>query len=72
VGVLLSGANQDGAEGLAAIGRAGGAVFVQQPDSAAADAMPRAGLESCPDALSMTPVDIASSLRRISCGSELC
>lgn len=44
VGLLLTGANSDGAEGLAAIHAAGGFTVVQHPDTAAAPAMPQAAL----------------------------
>jgi two-component system chemotaxis response regulator CheB len=44
VGVLLSGANEDGASGLARIHAAGGLTFVQAPDSASARTMPEAGI----------------------------
>jgi two-component system, chemotaxis family, protein-glutamate methylesterase/glutaminase len=44
VGVLLSGANADGAEGLDAIRRAGGLTVVQAPTAAQASAMPEAAL----------------------------
>ncbi|MGC4086878.1 MAG: chemotaxis protein CheB [Polyangiaceae bacterium] len=44
LGVLLSGANEDGAHGLLRIQRAGGQVVVQDPDSAPARAMPDAAL----------------------------
>lgn len=61
VGMLLSGANADGAAGLAAIGRLGGATMVQAPASAQAEAMPLAGLAAwdadhvlAPDALAAT------------------
>jgi two-component system, chemotaxis family, protein-glutamate methylesterase/glutaminase len=47
-GVILTGANQDGAEGLAAIGRAGGRTIVQEPGTAAAAVLPRAALEAGP------------------------
>jgi two-component system chemotaxis response regulator CheB len=46
IGVVLTGANQDGAKGLARIKRRGGVAIVQSPESAQADAMPRAALES--------------------------
>lgn len=46
VGVILTGGNQDGAKGLARIKRRGGLAVVQSPESAQADAMPRAALES--------------------------
>ncbi len=42
VGVVLSGANRDGANGLKAVAEAGGTVIVQNPDSAYAAAMPEA------------------------------
>ncbi len=44
VGVLLSGANEDGARGLFRIRRAGGFTVVQSPATAAARAMPEAAL----------------------------
>jgi len=43
-GVVLSGANHDGAAGLAAIRSAGGLAVVQDPATAEADAMPRAAI----------------------------
>ena len=45
-GVVLTGANHDGAAGLAAIGRAGGVTIVQDPETALAKAMPTAALRS--------------------------
>jgi len=45
VAVLLTGANSDGANGLAAVRRAGGYAIVQDPDDAESDVMPRAGLD---------------------------
>ena len=44
VGMLLSGANEDGARGLQAIQAAGGLVIVQDPASAAVSTMPRSAL----------------------------
>ncbi|BCG27525.1 chemotaxis protein CheB [Pseudomonas tohonis] len=46
VGVLLTGANQDGAAGLAAIKRAGGLSIVQDPAEAQVPTMPEAALAS--------------------------
>lgn len=43
-GLLLTGANMDGAEGMAAIGAAGGLTVVQQPEDAEVDTMPRAAI----------------------------
>lgn len=44
VAVVLSGAMQDGAEGAAAVERAGGQVLVQDPDDAMLTGMPRSAL----------------------------
>jgi two-component system chemotaxis response regulator CheB len=49
-GVILTGANSDGARGLRAIAAARGTVLVQEPASAEASAMPQAALEACPTA----------------------
>ena len=45
IGVVLTGANSDGAEGLARIRRRGGVAVVQTPEGAEAPAMPQAALE---------------------------
>jgi two-component system, chemotaxis family, protein-glutamate methylesterase/glutaminase len=44
LGVMLTGANSDGARGLARIRSAGGRAWIQQPEDAAAAAMPLAAL----------------------------
>jgi len=45
-GVVLTGANSDGAAGLAAIKDAGGTVAVQDPETAESSAMPNAALKA--------------------------
>lgn len=45
-GIVLTGANQDGAKGLECILQNGGIVAVQSPESAEYDAMPRAAIEA--------------------------
>ncbi|MBO0144945.1 chemotaxis protein CheB [Agrobacterium sp. Ap1] len=65
VGILLTGANQDGARGLLAIANAGGHVIVQDPETAFAAAMPEAGLALCPNATVMSLDGISQYLRRI-------
>lgn len=45
LGILLTGANEDGAAGLAAIHHAGGLTIVQDPVEAEVDTMPRAALQ---------------------------
>ncbi len=54
LGVLLSGANADGAAGLAAIHRAGGTCWVQAPETAVMSMMPRAGLQAVPQARALS------------------
>lgn len=49
-GVILSGANHDGAEGLRAIREAGGVALVQDPACALLATMPRAARRCCPHA----------------------
>ncbi len=48
LGLILTGANQDGAEGLAAVGRAKGRTVVQEPKSAAVSFLPEAALQEGP------------------------
>jgi two-component system, chemotaxis family, protein-glutamate methylesterase/glutaminase len=48
--ILLSGANKDGAEGMAQIISAGGTGLVQDPETAAFEAMPQAAIDRCRDA----------------------
>jgi two-component system chemotaxis response regulator CheB len=63
--VLLTGANADGAAGLAVIAATGGTVVVQDPGTARAAEMPRAGLALCPGA-HVLPLDaIAPFLNRL-------
>lgn len=50
IGVILTGANADGADGARAIVLAGGTVYVEDPEHAYADAMPMAALKACPGA----------------------
>lgn len=63
LGIILTGANQDGARGLKAISQAGGITIVQRPDTAFAREMPHAALLSCPDSLVMTIKEMAEYLR---------
>jgi len=48
LGLVLTGANEDGAAGLAAVGRGGGLTFVQEPATASASAMPLAACRAVP------------------------
>jgi two-component system chemotaxis response regulator CheB len=49
-GVVLTGANADGANGLARIARRGGPAIVQDPETATRREMPAAALAATPDA----------------------
>ena len=63
IGVVLSGANQDGANGLKAIVDAGGTALVQRPEGAFASAMPQAALAACPTAEVLSLEKIAVRLQ---------
>lgn len=45
LGIVLTGANADGAQGLSVIRAAGGSAWVQQPSTAAASVMPASAIE---------------------------
>ncbi|MCE9603436.1 MAG: chemotaxis protein CheB [Planctomycetia bacterium] len=62
VGVVLTGANSDGSQGLRAIYRAGGSTVVQCPKSAYASAMPESALAACPGARVLGLPEIAAYL----------
>ena len=62
VGVILTGANHDGAEGLKQIAEAGGTALVQDPETAFATAMPAAALAACPKSQKMELNQIAEYL----------
>lgn len=64
-GVVLTGANADGAHGLAAICRAGGLGLVEKPELAQVSAMPQAALALCPGAQSLTLEEIAAVLQTL-------
>ena len=63
IGIILTGANNDGALGLKAIVDAGGMALVQQPELAYAPMMPQAALEACPDAQVLKLQEIATYLK---------
>jgi two-component system chemotaxis response regulator CheB len=60
-GILLTGANTDGADGLAKIGERGGLTVVQDPAQAQAPAMPEAAIRKRPPHL-ILPLDGIRSL----------
>lgn len=54
IGLVLTGANADGASGLKAVASAGGRALVEDPASAYARPMPEAALGACPAAQVMS------------------
>ncbi|TCQ08749.1 two-component system chemotaxis response regulator CheB [Rhizobium sp. PP-F2F-G36] len=67
VGIVLTGANHDGARGLRAISDPGGHAVVQDPATAFAAAMPEGAIARCPDAR-VLPLDaIAAYLQKVVC-----
>ncbi|HMI91037.1 MAG TPA: chemotaxis protein CheB [Polyangiales bacterium] len=69
VGVLLSGASEDGARGLACIKRAGGTAVVQSPESASSTAMPLAGLRSSAVDFTLPPERLGPWLAQLGSGA---
>ncbi|HEY3498067.1 MAG TPA: chemotaxis protein CheB [Polyangiaceae bacterium] len=65
LGVVLSGSGHDGAAGARAIKAAGGIVFVQDPQEAQVDGMPRAALMSDSADLVLPAQQIAAELMRL-------
>ncbi len=66
IGVLLTGANADGAEGLRKIKNAGGITIVQSPETAYADAMPKSAIELFKVDYVLHPDQIVSTIEKLS------
>ena len=62
VGVILTGANADGAQGLRRIFDRGGLAFVQRPETAESATMPAAASRAVPGARALTIPEIAARL----------
>jgi two-component system, chemotaxis family, protein-glutamate methylesterase/glutaminase len=67
VGVVLTGANADGARGLKRIHDRGGLTLVQQPETAESPAMPTAAIRCVPTARIETIEAIAAALAALPC-----
>jgi two-component system chemotaxis response regulator CheB len=65
LGILLTGANDDGARGLAVIEQAGGTVLVQDPNEAHCPIMPMAGLARCTTAKALSLSELAGTLQKV-------
>jgi two-component system chemotaxis response regulator CheB len=63
MGIVFSGASEDGAAGLKAIHDAGGVTIVQSPETAESPTMPESAIRACPPTFVMTPPQIVDFLR---------
>ena len=70
IGVVLSGALDDGTEGLVAIKRAGGIAIVQDPDTAYCPSMPRNALDKVEVDHVVSTAEIAPLLEQLLIGPE--
>ena len=57
IGAILTGTNEDGAQGLAAVEKAGGCTIVQAPETAARPEMPLAALRTLKAVDAVLPLD---------------
>jgi two-component system, chemotaxis family, protein-glutamate methylesterase/glutaminase len=64
-GIVLTGANSDGARGLRAVCEMGGVGVVQRPELAQESTMPQAALEACPGARVLSLEQIAMFLQNL-------
>jgi two-component system CheB/CheR fusion protein len=71
IGVILSGTASDGALGLREIKDVGGLTFVQEPESAKYDGMPRAAIRLGGADQVLPPADIAGELARLGKNPDL-
>lgn len=65
IGVLLSGANADGIEGLSYIKKNKGKVWVQDPETAEVEYMPRHAVEQIDYDLIVTPGTLANYIKQL-------
>jgi two-component system chemotaxis response regulator CheB len=66
IGVILTGANEDGARGLADIAKRGGCALIQDPKTAEIKMMPEAALKATPTAELFSLDDLAPRLIELS------
>lgn len=71
IGVVLTGANADGADGAARLAQVRAPIIIQDPASAEASACPAAALARVPHATVLTLGEVAERLRRLCGGSRL-
>ncbi len=68
IGILLTGANQDGADGVAEIKRLGGLAIIEDPDTAKVAIMPQAALARTQVDQVLNQADISAFLLAITMG----
>ncbi len=71
LGVILTGANDDGSRGLRHIVNRGGKAIVQDPDTAESKTMPAAALKAVPEASVLSLGQIAAHLANMVSATEL-
>ena len=71
LGIILSGANEDGAKGLAAVHAAGGITIVQQPESAQVKQMVVSALNRNPGSHVLDLEGISAVLRTLDAGQTI-
>jgi two-component system chemotaxis response regulator CheB len=69
IGIILTGANDDGARGLARIREVGGVALIQEPSSATKRAMPEAAIAATPAAAILPLEEIGAYIREL-CARE--
>ncbi len=65
VAILLSGANSDGARGMAEMIAKGGIGIVQEPSTAEYPVMPQQALDNNPEAIAWTPAQISAYIHTL-------
>jgi len=65
IGIILSGANRDGADGLYAVKKQGGTAIVQKPDECQVRTMPAAALETSKTNIVLSDLEIIEFLKNI-------
>jgi two-component system chemotaxis response regulator CheB len=70
VGILLTGANEDGAQGMKRIEELGGTVIVQTPETAYCHSMPQAAIEMVPECMVMDLEGIKAYLEVLTRGEN--
>ncbi|WP_300675370.1 chemotaxis protein CheB [Soonwooa sp.] len=65
VAVLLSGANADGVEGLEYVKKNNGQVWIQNPESAEVDYMPKHAMDQVPYDCIFEPKDLAKKIKEL-------